>query len=243
MKKAIVIIPSLLVVFALSAQKSTKQAPVVGGTMSKIELKNGIDSASYAYGMILAQNMTRQMSPDLKQDIVLAAVNASFKNDSTLIRKEEAQRIFGEFNRLAQAKIAEQNRIEGEKAKGIGQAFLAKNKTRKEVTTTASGLQYEVITKGANTVSPKATDKVKVHYHGTLIDGLVFDSSVERGQPAAFGLNQVIKGWTEGLQYMHVGDKFRFFIPSELAYGDKPAGQKIKPNSTLIFEVELLEIQ
>ena len=111
------------------------------------------------------------------------------------------------------------------------------------MTTTASGLQYEVLTKGTNTVNPKATDKVKVHYHGTLIDGTVFDSSVDRGQPAAFGLGQVIKGWTEGLQLMHVGDKFRFFIPYELAYGDRPAGQKIKPYSTLIFDVELLEIQ
>jgi FKBP-type peptidyl-prolyl cis-trans isomerase len=119
---------------------------------------------------------------------------------------------------------------------------LENNKKRKEVTTTSSGLQYEVMKRGNGTVSPKETDKVEVHYHGTLISGEVFDSSVERGQPAQFGLNQVIKGWTEGLQYMKEGDKFKFFIPAELAYGERGAGGKIKPGSTLIFEVELLKI-
>jgi len=123
-----------------------------------------------------------------------------------------------------------------------GQEFLNENKKRTEVITTASGLQYEILKKGSGTVSPKATDKVEVHYHGTLIDGTVFDSSVNRGKTIAFGLNQVIKGWTEGVQLMQEGDKFKFFIPSELAYGDRGAGGMIKPNSTLIFEVELFKI-
>ena len=123
----------------------------------------------------------------------------------------------------------------------LGEAFLAKNKAAEGVVETNSGLQYQVLTKGEGTEHPTATDKVKVHYHGTLITGEVFDSSVERGESISFGLNQVIKGWTEGVQLMVVGDKFRFFIPSTLAYGNRETG-KIGAGSTLIFDVELLGI-
>ena len=125
----------------------------------------------------------------------------------------------------------------------IGQEFLARNKAEEGVLETASGLQYQILHKGEGESDehPTATSKVKVHYHGTLLDGSVFDSSVERGSPISFGLNQVIRGWTEGVQLMTVGDKFKFFIPSNLGYGDSAAG-KIKPGSLLIFEVELLEI-
>lgn len=123
----------------------------------------------------------------------------------------------------------------------MGEAFLAKNAENPEIKTTESGLQYQVITSGTGSVHPKATDKVTVHYHGTLIDGTVFDSSVQRGESIAFGLNQVIKGWTEGLQLMVVGEKTRLFIPSELAYGNRSTGA-IGGGSTLIFEVELLGI-
>lgn len=122
-----------------------------------------------------------------------------------------------------------------------GEDFLTSNKLLEGVQLTASGLQYLVINKGTGVVHPQASDRVKVHYHGTLIDGAVFDSSVERGQPIDFGLNQVISGWTEGLQLMVVGDKMRFFIPSHLAYGNRGAG-RIEPGSTLIFDVELLGI-
>jgi FKBP-type peptidyl-prolyl cis-trans isomerase len=112
-----------------------------------------------------------------------------------------------------------------------------------QMTTTASGLKYQVLKKGTGTVSPKATDTVNVHYHGTLLNGTVFDSSVERGQPISFPLNQVIRGWTEGVQLMKVGDKFKFEIPPNLAYGPASPSPKIPPNSTLVFEVELLGIQ
>jgi FKBP-type peptidyl-prolyl cis-trans isomerase len=122
-----------------------------------------------------------------------------------------------------------------------GQDFLAANKQEEGVITTDSGLQYKVLQSGTGQQHPKATDTVKVHYHGTLLDGTVFDSSVERGEPIEFGLHQVIKGWTEGLQLMVVGEKTRLFIPSELAYGNRAAGA-IKPGSTLIFDVELLGI-
>ncbi|WP_114786342.1 FKBP-type peptidyl-prolyl cis-trans isomerase [Vibrio tetraodonis] len=130
----------------------------------------------------------------------------------------------------------------GEENFAAGQAFLLENGTQEGVITTESGLQYKVLSKGEGTTNPSPKSKVKVHYHGTLIDGTVFDSSVERGEPISFGLNQVIKGWQEGLTYMVEGDKFRLFIPSTLAYGKKGTGP-IPPASTLIFDVELLEIQ
>lgn len=123
----------------------------------------------------------------------------------------------------------------------LGYEFLTQNKSKEGVITTASGLQYQILTQGDGTVHPKASDTVTVHYHGTLIDGTVFDSSVDRGEPIAFPLNRVIKGWTEGVQLMLVGDKYRFFIPSELAYGNRTTG-KIGGGSVLIFDVELLKI-
>lgn len=123
-----------------------------------------------------------------------------------------------------------------------GEAFLEENKTKEGVVTLPSGLQYLVLTEGEGTSKPTATSKVTCHYHGTLTDGKIFDSSVQRGQPATFPLNQVIKGWTEGLQYMSIGSKYRFFIPSELGYGARQVGSDIGPNSALIFDVELLAI-
>ncbi len=124
----------------------------------------------------------------------------------------------------------------------IGKDFLTKNKVAEGVIETASGLQYQVLQHGEGTEHPTASSKVKVHYHGSLLDGTIFDSSVDRGEPISFGLNQVISGWTEGVQLMVAGDKFKFFIPSQLGYGNRAAG-KIAPGSLLIFEVELLEIQ
>lgn len=150
---------------------------------------------------------------------------------------EEMQAIFELVNQKVQEK--QNNAVAIEKEKGA--KFLAENKNQPGVTETASGLQYKVVTMGAGE-KPKATDKVKVHYHGTLLDGTVFDSSVDRGEPLTFPLNGVIAGWTEGVQLMPVGSKFIFYIPSNLAYGDRGAGAQIKGGATLIFEVELLEI-
>lgn len=147
----------------------------------------------------------------------------------------------GELTERQRAESQKSRAAQGEKNKAEGQAYLEKNKTKPGVKVTASGLQYEVL-KGATGPKPKATDTVRVHYTGTLIDGTVFDSSVQRGQPAEFPLNGVIAGWTEGLQLMPVGSKYRFIIPSELAYGENGAGSQIGPNAVLIFEVELLAI-
>lgn len=142
--------------------------------------------------------------------------------------------VFFIFQRFSSSKNAVQNSL-------IGTEFLAENTLQEGVESTASGLQYKVLAKGAGEVSPTANSKVKVHYHGTLIDGTVFDSSVDRGKPISFGLKQVIAGWTEGLQLMVEGDKFRFYIPSNLAYGNRGVG-KIPAGSLLIFDVELIAI-
>lgn len=141
----------------------------------------------------------------------------------------------------AEMKKAEENKIIYGDNIEKGENFLAENGKREGVVTTKSGLQYEIIKKG-NGATPTANDKVRVHYHGTLIDGTVFDSSIDRGEPAEFGVSQVIKGWTEALQLMPVGSKWKLYIPYDLAYGDREVSEEIKPYSTLIFEVELLDI-
>lgn len=224
----------LLLSTGLFAQKNPAKMEAKA-VKPKIELKTGLDSASYAYGIIIGNSLKRQMQFELNYDAMMGAMQATLHNDSVAFSPETANKVFADYSRIALSKAGEKNRADGQK-------FLAENKKRKEVTTTASGLQYEVLKKGTGTVSPKETDKVEVHYHGTLIDGSVFDSSVERGQHSSFGLNQVIKGWTEGLQLMHEGDKFKFYIPADLAYGDRAPSPKIKPGSTLVFEVELFKI-
>jgi len=205
------------------------------GLAAQLALKNSVDSASYAYGIIIGNSIKRQMTGDVNKDVLVQAIRTVLDNGQTQFDFETANQVFSDYNKTAQAKTSEKSKMEGIN-------FLEENKKRKEVTTTASGLQYEIIRKGSATTHPKATDKVEVHYHGTNIDGSVFDSSKDRGQTASFGLNQVIKGWTEGLQYMSPGDVFKFYIPSELAYGDRSPSPKIKAGATLVFEVELFKI-
>lgn len=202
-------------------------------------LKTGIDSASYAIGILngsgFRQNLSTLPEP-VSVDALLAGFEESFRDENGKFKMtpEEAQTYIQTYFDEAQKRISESNKTEGEK-------FLEENKAKSGVITTESGLQYQVITEGTG-AKPTETDRVKVHYTGTLLDGTVFDSSVERGEPATFGVTQVIKGWTEGLQIMPVGSKYIFWIPSDLAYGERGAGGDIKPNSTLKFEVELLEI-
>ncbi|OAV72998.1 FKBP-type 22 kDa peptidyl-prolyl cis-trans isomerase [Bacteroidales bacterium Barb6] len=205
-----------------------------------VNLKTGADSAAYAIGILngegFKQNMATIPGDPINPEILLAAFEAALKGDtgSYKIKTSEAQEFMQTYFTEAQSRESSKTKEEGDK-------FLEENKTKADVITTESGLQYQVLTEGTG-VKPVAEDQVRVHYTGTLLDGTVFDSSVERGEPAVFGVSQVIKGWQEGLQIMPVGSKYIFWIPSDLAYGDRGAGGDIKPGSTLKFEVELLEI-
>jgi len=197
-------------------------------------LNSKMDTLSYSVGVILAQNLKQQGLTELDTKTLATAIEDVLQDNDLKIDATKAQGIF-------RAAMMEKANAAGSENKAAGEKFLATNGARETVNTLESGLQYEVIKKGAGP-SPAATDKVTVHYHGMLIDGTVFDSSVERGSPASFPVNGVIPGWVEALQLMAVGDKWKLFIPSSLAYGERGAGGQIGPNSTLIFEVELLKI-
>jgi FKBP-type peptidyl-prolyl cis-trans isomerase FklB len=243
MKKILLVALCAVLALTVSAQngkkKKKKNEPeVVAAAPTQLPtLATDKDSASYAYGIVLGGSLKRQLNNDLlNRDLVVKAIMASIQGDTLAFSGEDASLIYNNYNRNASAKLHEVTRKAGED-------FLEKNGKRPEVKTTTSGLQYEVLNQASpDAAMPKATDRVKVHYTGMLIDGSIFDSSVQRGQPAEFGLNQVIKGWTEGVQLMHVGEKFKFYIPYKLGYGERGSEPRIKPYSALIFEVELLSI-
>ena len=224
----------LMVVGLLIAATSCQQ----GGTKD-VKLETKVDSVSYAIGLLVGQNNLNNLTKapggkDLDVSIMSAAfATASAKGDMKMTEEDA--------NKMLQSYFQEAGKKEAQENLEKGNAFLEKNKAREGVKTTESGLQYEILKEGKGP-KPTKDDKVKVHYHGTLIDGTVFDSSVDRGEPATFGVGQVIKGWTEALQMMPVGSKWKIYIPADLAYGERGAGGDIGPNETLIFEVELLEI-
>lgn len=193
-----------------------------------------MEKVSYALGLSLGNNLKNSGIDSLDYAKLAKGIEDVMKQNTTELSVQEAQTIISEFFQALQEKASEG-------AINEGKTFLAENAKRAEVITLPSGLQYEVITPGTGE-TPKASDKVKVHYHGTLINGTVFDSSVSRGEPATFGVTQVISGWVEALQLMPVGSKWKLFIPSALAYGAQGAGQQIGPHTTLVFEVELLDI-
>lgn len=200
-------------------------------------ITNAEDSLSYSLGVVFAKEMKKQGVQKINSAIAARAIEDYFNSaDSTLISTAESEQLMRTYLKT----IKQQQML---KAKEEGEKFLAENAKKEGITVTPSGLQYEVLVKGEGTEKPTLSSKVNTHYHGMLIDGRVFDSSVERGEPISFPLNAVITGWQEGLQLMSVGDKFRFYIPSELAYGGRGAGALIAPHSALIFEVELLGIQ
>jgi FKBP-type peptidyl-prolyl cis-trans isomerase FklB len=207
-----------------------------------MELKDLKQKASYAIGTDIAANLKRQ-GLDIDAKALAAGLTDGFEGKMKLTDTELKQ-VLNEFRAQMMAARDTKSKADGEKNLKDGTAYLVANARKEGVRTTATGLQYKVLKSGAsNGKSPKATDTVKVHYHGTLIDGTVFDSSVERGEPISFPLNGVIAGWTEGVQLMKEGDKFQFTIPSKLAYGEQGAGGKIGPNATLIFDVELIAIE
>ncbi|MCR5496822.1 MAG: FKBP-type peptidyl-prolyl cis-trans isomerase [Paludibacteraceae bacterium] len=193
-----------------------------------------MDKISYALGISMAGSLKRTGIKDLNIGELTRGISDVFSGKKPDMEPAEAQQILDQYFAKLQDEVDGQN-------KEIGDKFLVKNKEQKDVVTTASGLQYTIIQAG-NGPKPKATDTVRCHYEGRLIDGTVFDSSYRRNQPADFPVNQVIAGWVEALQLMPVGSKWRLFIPSDLAYGEHGAGDVIRPNSTLIFDVELLQI-
>jgi FKBP-type peptidyl-prolyl cis-trans isomerase FklB len=204
-------------------------------------LKTQKDKESYAIGMDIGRKL-KQQQIELNPEAISQGIWDSLTDGKTLMTEEEYRDAMTAFTNKMKQKQEAQMKGMSDKNKQEGETFLADNKKKESVVTTASGLQYKVITEGTG-ASPKSTDTVSVHYKGTLINSKEFDSSYRRGQPASFPVNGVIKGWTEALQLMKVGSKWQLFIPSELAYGERGAGRDIGPNSTLIFDVELLSIK
>ena len=194
-----------------------------------------MEKLSYALGMVIGHNLKGMGVKNLSQDDFAKAMNDVLTNQTTSLTDQEAQKLVGDFLQKQQEEATREIREEGER-------FLAENAKKEGVVVLPSGLQYTVLTEGTG-AQPKATDRVKCHYEGTLTNGQVFDSSSRRGDPAVFPLNGVIAGWTEGVQLMKEGAKYRFFIPYNLAYGERGAGQAIPPYAALVFDVELISIE
>lgn len=203
-------------------------------------LKTDKDKSSYMVGMDVGKGLS-QIKDELDINIVIQAMQVVIKGDKTALSDEEYAKVRKDFAEKLQAKQAGKQKEAAEKNKAEGDAYLAKNKAKSGVKTTASGLQYEVVTEGKGP-KPKASDTVKVNYTGTKVDGTKFDASADHGGPATFPLSGVVPGWTEGLQLMSVGSKYKFAIPASLAYGDH-APEPIGPNATLLFDVELISIE
>lgn len=212
----------------VAAKKTPATAAVAPAT-----LKNSLDSFSYAMGLSIASFYKQQGVQNINSAMVMKALE-DLKAGKPLLNDEQANNCMVSFVQEARSEKASGN-------KKAGEAFLAQNKNQPGIVSLPSGLQYQVL-KESTGVRPQGTDKVKVHYTGSLLDGTIFDSSVQRGEPLEISVNGVIAGWIEALQLMPVGSKWKLFIPSHLAYGDNGAGATIKPGSTLVFEVELLEI-
>jgi FKBP-type peptidyl-prolyl cis-trans isomerase len=220
----------LLVIIGMSCRQSGS---------SRVELNTISDSAGYAIGILVGTNNKQQIeNAPGGENINLEAMAEAFR---VAALSQDGKMTLEEADRVIRRYFEAEGEREGQRNLEDGNAFLEKNKNREGVQTTPSGLQYEILQEGSGP-RPSPSDQVRVHYHGTLIDGTVFDSSVERGQPAVFYANQVISGWTEALQMMPAGSKWKIYLPSDLAYGERGAGGDIGPNTVLIFEVELLEV-
>ena len=223
MKKINLLILSISLILSACTSENTYKKP-----------ETEMEKVSYSLGVNMASTVKAQGLDSIDANSVAKAFTDVFEGNDLDISEEESMKILQDFFGKKQAE-------KSAKANEAGKAYLAENGAKEGVTTTESGLQYEILSSGDG-AKPTTNDQVTVHYHGMLTDGTVFDSSVDRGQPATFGVTQVIKGWTEALQLMSVGDKWKLTIPSNLAYGDQGAGGMIGPGATLIFEVELLEI-
>lgn len=250
LKIVIIILLGLSVTFAQNKNQTKEKSPSKMKAQSSVTLKTQGDSVSYAIGQNIYQNLT---DPFLQMNfnVLIKSIQDAMDGKSDMT-KEKVMEVLTALNKKGQERQAAMQKAENEKKKAEmvpiieknkkdGETFLTENKNKEGVKVTASGLQYKVLVSGTGP-SPKDTSKVKVHYAGKLLDGKEFDSSYKRGEPAVFPLNQVIKGWTEALLLMHVGDKWELYIPYQLAYGEEGKGETIPPASVLIFEVELLDI-
>jgi len=240
MKKVMIAAVCVAMLAACSQQAEVKKAEVKKAEPAGLQLNNDKSKLSYAIGMDIGASL-KSLKAELDRPALLAALNDRLDGAKLKLSEADAAKSKQVFFKKQAEQVAAKQKAAGEKNKEDGEKFLVENGKKKGVTTTKSGLEYEVLKQGDG-ARPKATDKVTVNYRGTLIDGTEFDSSYKRGQPVTFPLNGVIKGWTEGVQLMNVGSKYKFVLPSKLAYGARGAGPKIGPNSTLVFEVELLAI-
>lgn len=230
MKSTSLLLMSAAVVFSFTACEGQKKE-----SKGDLTIKSQIDSVSYGIGSTIGRNLQKDGLDSISVDLLAKGIKDVFEGKAESITAEQAQAVISAYIQDKQMKQQSANTEKGKK-------FLEENSKKQGVVTLPSGLQYMIIKEGTGP-KPTAADKVSTHYHGTLIDGKVFDSSVERGQPVSFPVNGVIPGWTEALQLMPVGSKWKLFIPSDLAYGERGAGGDIGPNETLIFEVELLSIE
>jgi FKBP-type peptidyl-prolyl cis-trans isomerase FklB len=222
--KNVIIISSLLAIVACKTE-----------TPKEVNLENELDSVSYSLGVNIGENINKQFE-EYSLDNFVAGMKGVLNN-------EQEPKISGEqATAIIQGYFTKKQGQESESMIEEGRKFLETNASKEGVTVLESGLQYEVLAQGDGINMPKLEDKVTTHYHGTLMDGTVFDSSVDRGEPASFPVNGVIKGWTEALQLMSVGSKWKLYVPYDLAYGERGAGPQIGPYSTLVFEVELISI-
>ena len=238
MKKVFLVPSVLMLCISLQAQtkKTTKTVAHTKATASAgVGLKTNTDSISYAFGLSLGQYLKSQGLSSINYSMMNKAVEQSIKGEKTLLDMQQANQVMQSF---ASAKMAKMSEAEKKK----GSEFLAKNKTRKEVVQTPSGLQYEILVKGTGPI-PTKSDTVSANYKGSLLDGKEFDNSYKRGEPLTIPVGAVIPGWTEALTMMPVGSKWKLYIPSSIGYGDVGAGQEIPGGATLVFEVELLGIK
>ncbi|HEY2614797.1 MAG TPA: FKBP-type peptidyl-prolyl cis-trans isomerase [Chthoniobacterales bacterium] len=216
-------------------------AASTGFAQEKTPLKDQKDKVSYSIGLDIGNTFKKQ-NMDLNPDALFAGLKDALNGKKPLLTEDQIKETMTAFSKEMTDKQVAASKEAAEKNAAAGEKFLTENKSKDGVKTTASGLQYKVLKEGSG-ASPKETDTVVTNYRGTLIDGTEFDSSYKRGEPASFPVNRVIKGWTEALQLMKPGSKYQLFIPSSLAYGERGAGREIGPNSTLIFEVELLSVK
>lgn len=221
------------------AEPASTETPAVD---ENSPLKTEVDKVSYCIGADIGRNLKRQFVEINPEALRMGLADAMADKEALLLTDDQIREIMTAFGQKQQEKIQAEMKKLGEKNLAAGEAFLAENAKREGVVALPSGLQYEILTEGTGEM-PKATDTVTTHYRGTLIDGTEFDSSIKRGEPATFPVSGVIPGWTEALQLMKVGSKWKLFIPAKLAYGDRQRGPIIQPNSTLVFEIELLGIE